>query len=112
MTVIRMIAVLQLSAPYGAGSTSGLSPLHYRYLLIRQPVQLIHQADRSACPWLRSGAGAGLAGAAPPRTASFFVQIQHPLRQAHHPVALCDVWWGGEVDGADGGDSAEELIHR
>jgi len=40
------------------------------------------------------------------------VQVEHPRHQAHHPVVPRDVGGGGEVDGADGEDSAQELIHR
>jgi hypothetical protein len=40
------------------------------------------------------------------------VQVQHALDQVHHPVVPRDAGGRGEVDGADGEDSAQELIHR
>jgi hypothetical protein len=44
-----------------------------------------------------------------------FVQVHacgSALDQRHHPVVPRDVGGGGEVDGADGGDLAQKLIHR
>ena len=41
-----------------------------------------------------------------------FVQMQHAFDQGDPPVVAHDVGGGGEVDGADGEDSTQELIHR
>ena len=40
------------------------------------------------------------------------VQVQHRLDQGNHPVVPRNIGGRGEVDGADGVDSAQELIHR